>query len=147
MQFVNATTGFVVAYGGKILKTTNSGATWDTTSNVTTKELTTIFMLNETTGWIGGNLVLLGTSGSGGIAKLENFNSKIFYDMENDALQLQHAQSGQTLQIHDVTGRLLRAQNIDNAEFSLSLNGMKSGIYIVSLLGNRETQSFKFVKP
>lgn len=54
LLFVNPTSGYLIGYNGAIIHTPDSGKTWQTLNSGTTLHLTSIFFLNENTGFISG---------------------------------------------------------------------------------------------
>jgi photosystem II stability/assembly factor-like uncharacterized protein len=52
--FVNPASGYLIGYNGAIIHTADSGNTWQTLNSGTTLHLTSIFFLNENTGFISG---------------------------------------------------------------------------------------------
>ena len=66
MSFTNQNTGWVVGYGGRAQKTTNSGLNWTIIPIGTSASLNSVFFISQSTGWIAGsNLTLLKTTDGG----------------------------------------------------------------------------------
>jgi photosystem II stability/assembly factor-like uncharacterized protein len=80
--FVNPTTGFTCGDSGKVLKTTNAGASWNFTISGTSKFLMRISFLNESTGIVAGfSRTILKTTNSGVSweSTISNLDSVNFY--------------------------------------------------------------------
>ena len=48
-------TGWVVGFGGTILKTSNGGEQWNAVSSGTSKKLSSVFFIDSSTGWVVGD--------------------------------------------------------------------------------------------
>ena len=57
VDFTNPTTFWIAGYNGTILNTTDFGYNWTSYNGVTTKNLNSIFFVNEYTGWVGGGTI------------------------------------------------------------------------------------------
>lgn len=55
MDFVNATTGYLCTETGKVLKTTNSGSNWTAYIPSQITYLTSLYFINDETGWASGS--------------------------------------------------------------------------------------------
>lgn len=66
ITFINNTTGYACASNGKILKTTDSGETWEFLTSGSTANLSSISFANANTGWVAGeDGVILKTTDGG----------------------------------------------------------------------------------
>lgn len=91
--FISENLGWVVGFGGVILKTTNGGGSWNQLNSNTSSDLLSVFFLNDQIGWVGGRDGLILNTTNGGenwSSSLTGFNTEdmysiIFYD-ENTGL-------------------------------------------------------------
>lgn len=66
VHFVNSNTGYVVGHSGTILKTTNGGQTWTKLAfSIPSATIIGCFFVNESTGWIGGDMGVMKTTDGG----------------------------------------------------------------------------------
>ena len=52
----------------------------------------------------------------------------------------------QKVQITDANGKVIMTQNVKPGMYSINISTLKAGTYVVTLSGNDDTQSLKFVK-
>jgi len=83
IYFINANLGFIVGSGGVILKTTNGGTSW-TSSTPSTHDLHAVTFVNSTDGWaVGANGTILRTTNAGNTwAAFSSPTSQTLYDFE-----------------------------------------------------------------
>ena len=66
VTFINAQTGWICAFLGRVIRTTNGGISWDTANTNTGGPLRDIQFLNAQTGWVCGDGGVLVKSTNGG---------------------------------------------------------------------------------
>lgn len=75
--------------------------------------------------------------------------SSIYFDSQSENLNISlKDKSFNTIGIYDLAGRVLYSKNIDlsESEISINLSNFHSGIYIVELIGDNKTESYKISK-
>ena len=77
VYFTTTDTGYVVGYGGIILKTTD-GMNWVSQTSTTTNNLFGVFFVTSSTGWACGDGAILKTINGGLTGCTSNFLSSLF---------------------------------------------------------------------
>jgi len=140
VDFVNATTGWAVGKVGTVLKTTDSGVNWLPDSISTTEDITSISMRNTTLGWICGTkgvVYIYAVTEPVGIAEILKKETIALYPnpaKEYFNIALAQQQNNVRLQLFDITGSLIYAENFENTKrIIINKGNIKSGLYFVKL--------------
>lgn len=90
IQFLNSVQGFACGTGGKLIKTSDGGNTWNNISSGVTSDLRCVYFINTLTGWISGASGVLKKTTNGGLSWIVqtsgttgNLYSVIFTDENN----------------------------------------------------------------
>ena len=96
LSFVNPNAGWVAGHNRTLLKTTNGGQNWTTSTPINSGDILSVFFINEQTGWIGSSTGLIYKTTNGGASWSQQYNAnfkwitKIFFVNETTGFATIH---------------------------------------------------------
>jgi len=157
IYFVNANTGYVVGYNGKVFKSTNGGENWIQEPLITDNHLNSVFFISENLGWAVGDF--------GTILRYEGTNSVNSGNIRDNTSSISiapnpateestisfslSAQEDVLIEIRDISGRVLSVINngilaVGNHSIRMNLPDLSNGMYVclVRTPGNSSCKTF-----
>ncbi|RZJ73994.1 T9SS type A sorting domain-containing protein [Flavobacterium sp.] len=151
VRFFDANVGLVVGLSGRIFRTMDGGDTWVQQASGTTEHLRSVFFLNAT------SAIIVGDAGTilknNDVLSEKDFVLKPVFSLapnpidETSVLSVQNVEdfSALSIEIYDVTGKLVKKDAIKSQHYNLSRSEFTPGVYVIKIKdgsGVLETQKF-----
>jgi photosystem II stability/assembly factor-like uncharacterized protein len=151
IHFPNANYGYVVGDGGKLLKTTDGGNTWNYMHSETTINLSGVFFTDSITGFIIGSAATLLKTTNGGMVNtkpvfLSNSSINIYPNPSSDFISINNNSEHATLQLFDINGKLILTKRLSANENKLDISTIKNGLYIAKIISPDNVKTTKIIK-
>jgi hypothetical protein len=154
VYFTNAVTGYIVGWGGTILKTSDGGSYWKPLNSGKTVSLLSVYFPCTDTGYVVGErgLVLKTTNGGypfGVNDLLSNSTHLKIYPIpsfDKITIQTSDPQASDQLSILNLKGQELIHQTIIKPSTQIDISNLPIDVYFVRLTNDKTVEVGKFIK-
>lgn len=147
-SFYDANTGYIGGNTGFLNKTSNGGQTWTSEISGTNHTITSIYTFANQVAYFKDSLSDLykNTALIASIKTISVVNElKIYPNPGNDKLSIEtNNASWQTLQVYDITGKLVLTQSI-NGNTTINTSALNEGVYNVSIISTNGVANKRLV--
>lgn len=150
--FTDAQKGYAVGWGGKIMRTTDSGISWFPQTSGTSNDLNSVFFADSLNGFaVGAKGVILYTNNGGTKGINEQMKGKtigIYPNPTKDfiTIEMNQVNSERLIILSNVCGQELFRQKAESDKILVDLCNLKVGIYLLKIISGDSYEVRKVMK-
>ena len=135
--------------GGTILNSNNGGASWATQNSNTTLDLTSVYFIDENTGYAVGDsgVIVKTTNGITGLSEHHQTENvlEVYPNPASANINIETPLKGD-LSILNLAGQQLLQERITVQKTTIDISRLPSGVYVIKLIGENGVQMGKIFK-
>jgi photosystem II stability/assembly factor-like uncharacterized protein len=149
LDFVDASTGYIVGSSGVIRKTSDGGTTWSAQTSNTTQDLRSVCFVNPNLGFAAGaNGTILKCAIPVGISETNSSNESvmIYPNPSTGIFQLNNICKIANVSVYNHMGEILMTENNFRDNGSIDLSLFADGLYTILIRSDKGSQSLQVLK-